>query len=789
MYIPLTFFSTQGSCITYTSASIGGDGFISTGSFVSGGYYWDYVKFETTDYTNTSYNAYTASFGIVSGSTAQAKILIVAGGGTGGGRQQTYNDGTLYTNDYTGGGGAGGVVYYDNFPLTSGSYEIGVANAIAGTSIITGSNGKDSYIKLPDNKLYTPFTSSFITAYGGGFGGTLGYNSFSGNYKSLGPGSGGSAGGAGSAINGAAQAEDGLPNPNGGLNQPQGYRGGDAAGVSPSTGGGGAGGAGENSVVPTRYLTRGGIGSIYNLDGTPIYYAGGGGGATQQAGSGSYGQGGNPATTVGGSSTKANGGIVIIAWPRCASAFECKNFSVTASPGTLSYYDCNFSWVTQSFSAGAYYNFTACLTTFSGSNTPVVLTGAETASVIGTCSSAFTSSTDCHCDSILAVPNSGTQTLTYFPCNGSGSVTASVPPTGKYFCKERYSSYSFPNGGVTEFGICSTGSCEGIQYTSSVVNCSSVLATAGSGGGTLSWLPCGSGSAVQIELSGSESRSICAAYTSSFLGLTGGGSTLQTLGTCSYSPALPIVSWSFTENNQNGTFIVYSGASTVATLTANGSGSATITGSQFITASLAPQNFPSSGSVTMSLNVNDGTTISVTSSLNTTITASFYVSQSATYRITGSIQWNPAPTTGAKTIVFLAGNEGGTATYTLSGQTTSTSTTLSSGSSIQVCAYTNSISLSGINSKIFTGVDCGPAITASCDCYSASFTGGAVESPYAIQYIPCSGSAFTYTLLNYPETFSACISYPSSSIATSGQLGNPTSSLSISGSCIGGNCP
>lgn len=108
------------------------------------------------------------------------------------------------------------------------------------------------------------------------------------------------------------------------------------------------------------------------------------------------------------------------------------------------------------------------------------------------------------------------------------------------------------------------------------------------------------------------------------------------------TPTTSSVSWSFTEVNQNGSFRVYDNGSNIATLTANGSGNALISASHIVNAELDPVGFPSSGSVTMSLNVNGGTTIATSANTNTTITASFSVTGGTTYLITGSIQWNPA---------------------------------------------------------------------------------------------------------------------------------------------------
>jgi hypothetical protein len=103
------------------------------------------------------------------------------------------------------------------------------------------------------------------------------------------------------------------------------------------------------------------------------------------------------------------------------------------------------------------------------------------------------------------------------------------------------------------------------------------------------------------------------------------------------------VSWSYTESSQNGTFTIFDDASTLATLTANGGGNAQISQSHYVTASLVPVGYPSSGSVTMSINVNGGTTLAVTGSSNTTISASFLVASGSAYGITGSIIWNDTP--------------------------------------------------------------------------------------------------------------------------------------------------
>ena len=595
MYIPSTFFSTQGSCITATTTSITGSGLITTGSFISGGYYWQYYQFEMSDKENSALTSFTASLNILSGSTGQAKILIVGGGGTG---AQTGNvdDGSdgQWEVVTTGGGGAGGVVYYDNFPLSSGSYTIGIGKATSGpggiyggpntstfvSGLTAGKLGQPSWIKLPNNFVYTPFSNSYLVGYGGGGSSSQGSydrvsptrriftRNFDGQSSTssllLGDLYNGSGGGGGNVqsstiVGGTPGVNGGMgAGPNGGLNGVyQGNTGGLGLGGSrlnsfcidgTGVGGGGGGAAGGNRqlVAGGDASSGGGNGAVFNLTGTPTYYAGGGGGAATGGGGatgrglGDYGCGGNGSRY--GNNMNGQAGVVIVAWPICASTFSCKTFNITGSTGTLSYLPCTLPYTTQSVSSNPQDFFSACLLTWSGSNIPVLLEGETTASVGGECDNRFTQSFDCNCQYIRAVAGSGTQTLTYFPCNGSGSLTTTVGTGGTNFCIEYGSNSPLTGVGstITYYGNCKAGTiCTGVQYTSSIVNCSSVLATAGGSGGTLTYLPCGASASVSLTLSGSESMSICAGLTSSFLALTGINSTLQTLGACSASFLFP----------------------------------------------------------------------------------------------------------------------------------------------------------------------------------------------------------------------------------------------------------
>jgi len=405
MYIPTTFFGSQGSCFTITTSTISGSGLITTGSFVSGGVYWDYYKFETADYTDPTYQSFTASLNILSGSTGQAKILIVGAGGAGGSGNSGF--GIDPQNFAAAGGGGGGVVYYNQFPIISGSYEIGVAGATTQiNALATGSNGINSYIKLPNNLTYTPFTSSFLTAYGGGGGGwgevdgTMPFTCLSTN-----GGRGSTTGGIGivSSQCGARNAPDTLYTTLNGITLgPQGFKGGDIETTSVesqplASGGGGAGSIGQvltTSMISNGiYASSGGDGLNFTLTGTPFGVSPGGGGeAYGDSGSvgscinsgSAYGRGGKGERD--GNTGEINfgfGGVVIVAIPRCSTAFDCKTFAISGSGNTVNYLECsNFGFTTSSTNIPYYDTLRVCLTTLSGSNTPLLLSGSYLSSTL-----------------------------------------------------------------------------------------------------------------------------------------------------------------------------------------------------------------------------------------------------------------------------------------------------------------------------------------------------------------------------------------------------------------------
>lgn len=477
MYIPITFFGSQGSCFTTTTSTITGSGTITTGSFVSGGFVWDYYQFETTDYTDPTYSSFTASLNILSGSTGQAKLLIVGAGGAGA------SGFSPSTGVAAGGGGGGGVVYYNNFPLSSGSFEIGVGGAT--TQILTsatGSNGRNSYIKLPNNIIYTPFTSSFLTAFGGGGGGWGQLDTIAPfTCLSLKGGVGPTTGGLGISSTQCQGQRDALATIYTTLNGitlgPQGFKGGD---IEPTvigsqalaSGGGGAATVGQilttTMMNSNLFASNGGDGLQFNINGTPTYFSPGGGGqadgdtGTIGLGGNTYGRGGQGERD--GSTSQINfgfGGIVIIAIPRCEAAFSCRQFAITGSGAVATFLECGNRF-TSSTTLANNFDIVACLKTYSGSITPVVATGATYVALSASCESAFTSSNDgcvnCNTFTVTSDTNKIAK-VDYTPCNESTTTTTYV--AGTFNLCVSGSSISVATGSVISLGTnCSVITCD-----------------------------------------------------------------------------------------------------------------------------------------------------------------------------------------------------------------------------------------------------------------------------------------------------------------------------------------
>lgn len=330
MYIPTTFFGANGGYIV----SSGG----TQGSFVSGSQPYGYNLFTTPG---------TASFTILSGSVNNARLVIIGAGG-GGGRG---NDGVSF-DEAAGGGGAGGIVTYTNLPITVGTYNIVVGTGGNPGSqfglIPTGSNGGTSSLQY--TYPYTPFTSSILTAFGGGGGGYAEGSFTGGGTRILGK-AGASGGGNAQNVNGNFIS----PSSNAigiGLNGitfgNQGNTGGfisaSVTGTTTAYSATGGGGAGSGSLGITDAMvdsgidvSAGGIGlqiPIYPINVNTASYFAGGGGAFGPGGSGAdgnpnklsvgglgyntYGGGGNAGGnwSGGGRNTESGrGGLVYIEYP------------------------------------------------------------------------------------------------------------------------------------------------------------------------------------------------------------------------------------------------------------------------------------------------------------------------------------------------------------------------------------------------------------------------------------------------------------------------------------------
>jgi len=335
MYIPSSFFGSQNACITATTTTTSGTGSVTTGSFVSASITWSYVQFfNGSDEQGPNPVNYNANFTIHSGSTSQAKLLLVGAGGAGGQGQQTI---CTVSGESTaaGGGGGGGVVYYDNFPLAPGTYQVsvGVGGGGCGTP---GRNGGNT--TFTNNIPYTPFSTNVITATGGGYGGWLQ------QFKCSGPGgttilyqgnSGGSAGGnVNSSGTGLGVQTQPCCNGLGGLNgENQGFAGGygyNFANTTNASGGGGAGGAGQTVDQSLQSSPGyGGNGLTFSTNGTSLSYAAGGGAVRAQGfpvinqssangvGTAGWGNGGHAESVYYGGGSPGASGTIIIAWPIC----------------------------------------------------------------------------------------------------------------------------------------------------------------------------------------------------------------------------------------------------------------------------------------------------------------------------------------------------------------------------------------------------------------------------------------------------------------------------------------
>lgn len=381
---------TQGSCFEVTTSTIAGNGNITSGSFVSASTLWNWYKFQMNDSLDYTLTSLTASLNILSGSTGQAQLILIGAGGAGANVQ---SDGAA------GGGAGGGVVYYNQFTLTSGSYEIGVpkANILDGTNT-PGPKGGNAYFKAKYN--VPPFSSSFVVGYGGGGGmvsWTLNNPPFYTPQYNQSTVTGGSAGGAAKTFNGTTQG--GFAPQSNAYRNFYGVLQGNASGqatnntandISVATGGGGAGAASANAdeINPRG---QGGNGLLINLTGTPEYVAGGGGGWAEASanskglGGDNYGGGGTGNSGASGTENYGVAGCAVVLIPVCFNQKheDCRTYIFRAGPSvgaTATFYPCDsLTLTTASLSA----NQSASICVYSGSGYPTISgTGAQlTASI------------------------------------------------------------------------------------------------------------------------------------------------------------------------------------------------------------------------------------------------------------------------------------------------------------------------------------------------------------------------------------------------------------------------
>ena len=264
-------------------------------------------------FTTQSFTS-SGTLAIPSGVSTLDSVLVVAGGASG--ATSTANGGGC--GGGAGGGGAGGLIFFPNFPVSTGTITVtvGCGGVHPNGANANGVAGQDSVFGAPTDPGFSP-TSTVLTAKGGGGGGR-------GNTGGAQPGqSGGSGGGAGNG-NGGTRGTATQPTQPGNSGAygfgNQGGRGALGPGYSHNNGAGGGGGAGAAAAdwwpgmsgTPGHHASPGGIGKAYTIaDGTtPVYYAGGGGAGAGMSVISFGGQGGgggsNPANDPGNGITNAD---------------------------------------------------------------------------------------------------------------------------------------------------------------------------------------------------------------------------------------------------------------------------------------------------------------------------------------------------------------------------------------------------------------------------------------------------------------------------------------------------
>lgn len=112
------------------------------------------------------------------------------------------------------------------------------------------------------------------------------------------------------------------------------------------------------------------------------------------------------------------------------------------------------------------------------------------------------------------------------------------------------------------------------------------------------------------------------------------------------TPTTSSIVWSnITDADVYSSFRIYDNGALIVSSSITENGSLFISASHIANVALDLDPFPEEGSVTMSINVNGGTTIAVSSSINETLSVPFFVQGGTTYYITGSVDATIAPYT------------------------------------------------------------------------------------------------------------------------------------------------
>lgn len=112
------------------------------------------------------------------------------------------------------------------------------------------------------------------------------------------------------------------------------------------------------------------------------------------------------------------------------------------------------------------------------------------------------------------------------------------------------------------------------------------------------------------------------------------------------TPTTSSIVWSnVTDSDVTSYFKIYDNGALIVSSSITENGSLFISASHIANATLNIDPFPEEGSVTMSINVNGGTTLAVSSSINETLSVPFFVQGGTTYYITASVDATLAPYT------------------------------------------------------------------------------------------------------------------------------------------------